>query len=104
MSSHISFEIYKQLRTLVLKNINIISIPVYIKYFGTKFSMSAKDFFNLRKDIIQQLQLREKYGYTFYPNLHDKYYHSSLDTLKHILNIPNNVNVLNKTKTSVNFY
>ena len=59
MASHISFEIYKQLRTLVLKNINIISIPVYIKYFGTKFSMSAKDFFNLRKDIIQQLQLRE---------------------------------------------
>ena len=55
MTSDISFEIYKQLRTLVLKNINIVSIPVYIKYFGTNFSMSAKDFFNLRKDIIQQL-------------------------------------------------
>lgn len=88
MTSDISFEIYKQLRTLVLKNINIVSIPVYIKYFGTNFSMSAKDFFNLRKDIIQQLQLREKYGYAFCQNLHDKYYHSSLNTLKHILNIP----------------
>ena len=100
MASSISFEIYKQLRTLVLKNINIISIPVYIKYFGTKFSMSAKDFFNLRKDIIQQLQLREKYGYTFCQNLHDKYYHSSLNTLKHILNIPIDTKI---TKTTVKF-
>ena len=88
MSTNISLKIYKQLRTLVLKNINIISVPVYIKYFGTKFTMSAQDFFNLRKDIIQQLQLREKYGITFLPNLYDKYRQPSLITLKHILNIP----------------
>jgi len=56
MSAALSYKIYKELRYLVLKNIRIISTPIYIKYFGNNYSMSMQDFFNLRKDIINQLE------------------------------------------------
>ena len=87
MSSALSYKIYKELRYLVLKNIRIISTPIYIKYFGNNYSMSMQDFFNLRKDIIKQLELYSKFGIQFHPNLYDKYNNSSLQTLKYILNI-----------------
>lgn len=88
MSTVISKEIYKELRYLILKNINIITVPVYYKYFGKNEELHVKDFFNLRKDIVHQLKLNEKYGVKFEPNLHDKYNNSSFISLKTMLNIP----------------
>jgi len=88
MSTLINKEIYNELRYLVLKNINIITVPVYYKYFGKNEELHVKDFFNLRKDIVHQLRLNEKYGIKFTTNLYDKYNNSSFMSLKKMLNIP----------------